>query len=144
MSDYICVTHLQGAVPKDVPDAKGRVAALKPLDKQLRPLGGPGFSDAQRDAEKMAEVAHDFEALLVKQIFASMRNTFKKDEHSFGESTFTSMLDEQLAQAVADGGGLGLSDAMLHELQQRTQALSQPVDTVMQRGGDDEHQSTQR
>ena len=97
-------------VLSDRPDAASRLKPLQPGVKAL-PRGLPVGVDPKREADKLQQVAHDFEALLVKQIFASMRSTLNKESQSFGEGMFTGMLDEQLAQHVAESGGLGLSDA---------------------------------
>ena len=88
-------------------------ANLKPLKPTPQPLqrGLPLVGGAD-PPEKAAAVARDFEALLVKQIFASMRHTLAKGEGGFGEQMWTGMLDEQLAQQVAEGGGLGLVEPL--------------------------------
>ncbi len=110
--------------------------ALTLPKSELKPLHqGPQLNDPQREADKLTQVAHDFEALLVKQIFASMRGTMAKETKGFGESMFTGMLDEQLAQHVADAGGLGLSDALTAELRFKAQVSAQGVDDGTERGG---------
>ncbi|RYF11354.1 MAG: hypothetical protein EOO40_03470 [Deltaproteobacteria bacterium] len=121
-----------------MPTAESRAEKLRPLRTPLRPLHGPSLDAAEREEEKLQQVAHDFEALLVKQIFSSMRNSIKQDERSFGESTFNGMLDDQLSQSIADGGGLGLSDALMQELRLRSQGMQQPVDVPTQRRHSDE------
>jgi flagellar protein FlgJ len=102
--------------------------AASPLHS-LRPAPAPlrhGISlqdDPQREAAKVDDVAHDFEALLVKQIFAAMRPTVTKESGGFGEEMFTSMLDDQLASHIADAGGLGLADSLTQVLRESVDAL---------------------
>jgi Rod binding domain-containing protein len=123
------------------PDATGRLKALQPGVKALQ-RGLPVGPDPKREADKLEQVAHDFEALLVKQIFASMRSTLNKEAQSFGEGMFTGMLDEQLAQHVAESGGLGLSDALTQELRVRATGSAKPVDAYLTKGEDHENRST--
>ncbi len=109
--------------------------------KDLQPLRSDGLGTLQRglpsgahapdEGEKVAQVAHDFEALLVKQIFASMRHTLASDDKGFGEQMFTGMLDEQLASHIAEQGGMGLAEPL-------TQVLRGPVDEPIRRQEDDD------
>ncbi|RYF04473.1 MAG: hypothetical protein EOO40_11185 [Deltaproteobacteria bacterium] len=57
-----------------------------------------------------------FEALFVGEIFKAMRATVHESDSNFGQSVFTGMLDEQLAQDIAEAGGLGLTSALQDEL----------------------------
>ena len=75
--------------------------------------------DARRDPDgSLREVAEQFEAIFLKMVLKSMR------EASFGDSLFDSdqskfyreMFDDQLAMNMADGGGLGLAEAMVRQL----------------------------
>jgi Rod binding domain-containing protein len=122
-------------------DAADRLKALQPGVKALQ-RGVPVGSSPEREADKLQQVAHDFEALLVKQIFASMRSTLNKEQQSFGEGMFTGMLDEQLAQHVAESGGLGLSDALTQELRARAKVSPAAVDARPTKGEDHENRST--
>lgn len=56
-----------------------------------------------------------FEGVFVKEIFKAMRATVHESEHSFSRSVFTDMLDEQLAEHIAESGGLGLTRVLEDE-----------------------------
>lgn len=63
-------------------------------------------------------VAQEFEAILLKQLFHTMRESMSHlrggEEDSFGKSVYTEMLDEQLAKAISEGPGLGLKEMLIH------------------------------
>lgn len=56
-----------------------------------------------------------FEGVFVKEIFKAMRATVHESEHSFSRAVFTDMLDEQLAEHIAESGGLGLTRVLEDE-----------------------------
>jgi Rod binding domain-containing protein len=61
---------------------------------------------------KLAGAARDFEALLISEVFKSSHgggSWLGTSDHDAG-SEAVSFGEEQLAQAIAAGGGLGLSD----------------------------------
>ena len=80
-----------------------------PLLATTAPVADPAAATAR---EKLANVAKQFEAIFLRQMLASARNT------SFGESvfsgsqamgTFRQMQDENFADIAADTGAFGLA-----------------------------------
>jgi murein DD-endopeptidase MepM/ murein hydrolase activator NlpD len=64
------------------------------------------------------QVAHEFEGLLLNELFKIMRQSVPNSSMfgGFSQDVFNSMLDEQLAQNAAMGGGLGLSAMIASQL----------------------------
>ena len=89
------------------------------------------------------KAAREFEALLIRELYATMRQTVPQGESSdMGRSVFDGMLDEQLAQYTAESGGFGLADAILKQMDgpsrgdaPTSQVFGQPVDDPDTRGG---------
>jgi Rod binding domain-containing protein len=86
------------------------ISALAPV---VFPFG-PAAPDAN---QKTVKAAKDFEALLIGQMLKSMRGDKSSwlgsgDDADGGDpsdDTALSLGEQQMAQAIADGGGLGLS-----------------------------------
>jgi len=74
--------------------------AAKPVDGELR------------------EAAQQFEAILLRQMLASARNTDFGGNDLFGESddTFREMRDARFAEVTAQSGQLGFAAAIEHQL----------------------------
>lgn len=89
----------------------------------LRALNSKGQT---REAVKAA--ASQFEAYFTQMMLRSMRQTLPKDGpfDSQETRTFTEMFDQQLAQKVSQGKGLGLADVMLAQLD-KTLPADKPV-----------------
>jgi len=68
-------------------------------------------------AKAVKEVAKQFEALFMQMVLKSMREASPKSGmlDSNEQQTYTSMLDEQLAQKIATGG-TGLADVIARQL----------------------------
>jgi flagellar protein FlgJ len=65
-----------------------------------------------RQAARLRRAAQEFEALLVAQMLKTVRRAtegLSSHEAFAGRSVWRELLDEQLALAVARGGGLGLA-----------------------------------
>lgn len=65
-----------------------------------------------RDAAARAKAATQFEAILVRQLLAVMRNTAKSGgmaTSSGASGQYLSMFDEAIADSIAESGGIGLS-----------------------------------
>jgi len=84
-----------------------RLGSLKGLAKQ----GGD---------RALRAVAQEFEALLTQQLMKSMRSTDFGDEFTTSDATrtFTGLLDEQYAQSLARGPGLGLADIIVRQVRE--------------------------
>ncbi|MDD2319088.1 MAG: rod-binding protein [Geobacteraceae bacterium] len=80
--------------------------------------GGKGdIPENQKAAIK--KVSQDFEALFVGMMLKSMRSTVGKETLTgggHGEEVYRSLLDQEYAQAVAAGGGLGLGSMLEEQL----------------------------
>ena len=65
------------------------------------------------------EVARQFERMLISEMLAPMFQGLETDGPTGGgnaEATFRPMLVDQYADAIARGGGIGISDAVLKEI----------------------------
>ena len=75
----------------------------------------PGASEGRRpeDPEKVRDAARQFEALLIGQILREVRENGGGWLGSGGDSSSdcaTEFAEQQVAMAMAQGGGLGLAD----------------------------------
>jgi flagellar protein FlgJ len=92
----------------------------------LRQMGNRGQT---REAVKGA--ASQFEAYFMQMMLRSMRQTLPQDGpfDSQETKTFTDMFDQQVAQKISQGKGLGLADMMLSQLGKIVPA-DKPAQTV--------------
>lgn len=92
---------------------------LNPKDRKLNP----------QDRRVMA-AAREFEALMIQQLFKTMRQTTKPNGIDGGSTmaTYRDMMDEQTARELARGGGIGLADAIARQM--LGPRLTQPSDLV--------------
>jgi flagellar protein FlgJ len=74
----------------------------------------------QGDERALRAVAQEFEALLTQQLMKSMRATDFGDEFTASDATrtFTGLLDEQYAQSLSRGTGLGLADMIVRQVRE--------------------------
>ncbi len=84
---------------------------------------------ADAEAKKLREACQGFEAMFLDIVFKEMRNTVPENTlfgESQGEKIWHSMLDTELMQNVAKGGGVGIADMMYDNLvsQVTSQTLS--------------------
>jgi Rod binding domain-containing protein len=94
----------------DALKAKQSLAALA-ANQPLTPLkahakGGPD------DMDRLEGACRDFESLFLSHMLKEMRTTIPKSGFMDGghaEELFTSMLDGELAQKIAQHGGIGLT-----------------------------------
>jgi peptidoglycan hydrolase FlgJ len=89
----------------------------------LRALASQGNS-----RESLKAAASQFEAYFTQLMLKSMRQTLSQDGLMDSQETrsFTEMYDQQIAQKVSKGKGLGLADMMLAQLDR--QAAANPAD----------------
>lgn len=70
--------------------------------------------------EKLHQQAKDLEGTFLNTLMKEMFSSIKTDEGDFGggfaEETWRDMQAEQLANAVADQGGIGLADQLMPTL----------------------------
>src|SRR5690606_30799555 len=104
------------------------VGAPVGVSAQHAPSAQPERSDATR-----RDAARKFEALLVQQLLAVMRQTAKTGglgSSSGASGQYLSMFDEVIAERMAEGGGIGLSSVLEQALGGAAQdgaSLTDPV-----------------
>jgi len=91
--------------------------ALNGLASDARSLDQLRRAATADPAKAVKQVATQFEALFMQMVLKSMRDATPKSGvlDSNEQQTYTSMLDEQLAQKIA-GGGTGLADVIARQL----------------------------
>lgn len=68
--------------------------------------------------EAIRQVADQFEAILLNQMMASMRsNGFDGEEDSSELGTYRGMLDQQMVNAMVQGGGTGLAEMLARQIE---------------------------
>ena len=91
----------------DLPSAPGQYLPLEDITKN------------KKDDDKLKQAARDFEAIFVGQIMRNMRQSLS-ESGMFGKGVasdiYSSMFDDQMAQAIASKGGLHLSDTIINSL----------------------------
>jgi flagellar protein FlgJ len=95
---------------------------MKIEQTQLAQLKKNGVSvDALKDV-KLKKACNDFEAIFVKQMLTSMRESIPKGglfESGFENEMFQSMQDDELAKSIANGKGMGIADALYNQISGR-------------------------
>ena len=89
--------------------------AIKPVDVPLETLEGSHLTEAQ----KVGEVARQFEAVLLRQILASARKNLIKSEinpESNQSGIYTDMVNNQLADDISRTGTFGLARSLKTQL----------------------------
>ena len=72
-----------------------------------------------REGDPLKQVAREFEALFLSQLLSVMREGMGEEglfEGTTGQDVYTSMMDQALAQALADRGGIGLAETLYQQL----------------------------
>lgn len=67
---------------------------------------------------------------LMKEMFASLHSDSEAMGGGFGEDTWRGMQAEQMAEAVARAGGIGLADAIMSDLLRLQEASQTNMTTV--------------
>jgi Rod binding domain-containing protein len=88
---------------------------IEPSQLPLESLAGnPGISDA----EKVAEVSRQFEAVLLRQILQDIRKPLLA--HAEGDATsngiYADMINNQMADSISHSGGFGLAKSLTAQL----------------------------
>ncbi|MFW5649424.1 MAG: rod-binding protein [Candidatus Alkaliphilus sp. MAG34] len=71
------------------------------------------------DPEKLMEVCKEFESIFINMILKQARNTQQLggfEERSYAREIFEEMQDEQMAQCMAKGQGIGLAQELYKQL----------------------------
>jgi murein DD-endopeptidase MepM/ murein hydrolase activator NlpD len=92
----------------------------------ILPAAPRGIDEERRLASKpVAEVAKEFEALLVAQMIGAMRKTIPQSgmlEVSAARRMLDGAFDTELARSITAGGGLGVARQLTAQLEKRTAA----------------------
>ena len=91
------------------------------------PVLSPGFdAPSKKDTpEKIEQAAKQFESLLIAQLLKSSHEAGSKGwlgEEDESSECASEMAEEQFAQALANGGGLGLSRMIVQGLKKSSEA----------------------
>lgn len=89
-------------------------------------LGQLKLQAAKTPDQALRAAAQQFEAVFMNMMLKSMRDATPQDGAMDNEQTkmFTGMLDQQLAQNMSSGRGIGLADMLVKQLGQSGQASS--------------------
>ena len=80
------------------------------------PVAGPGdptrtSGTTPAEAARIRQAARDFEAIFIGQMLQTMRRSpLARGPLTGGNDMYRGMMDDELAKAMARGGGLGLAD----------------------------------
>jgi flagellar protein FlgJ len=90
------------------------------------PATALGSTPAANDDARLKKTAFQMEGMFVQKMFAAMRDTVPDDglvSQSNAEDTFTSLLDEKMAEQVPTqwNSEHSLAQALYHQLRQRLQ-----------------------
>jgi flagellar protein FlgJ len=98
-------------------------AASLALDTQS--LGQLRLQAKQTPDQALKAAAQQFESVFMNMMLKSMREATPQDGAMDSEQTrmFTGMLDQQLAQSMSSGRGIGLADMLVKQLGANRQAL---------------------
>lgn len=71
----------------------------------------------EKDEKQLKKACVEFESYFLNMMFKSMRKTVVPGmEKSNAQQMFEEMLDQQMCQNIAEGGGIGFSDMMYNQL----------------------------
>ena len=108
------------------------MAGLTSIAAPQMPVLSPGLDvpSTKDTPEKIEQAAKQFESLLIAQLMKSMHETGSQGwlgEEDESSECATEMAQEQFAQALANGGGLGLSRMIVDGLKRASQASEPSV-----------------
>jgi len=103
------------------------------------PVLSPGLdAPSKKDTpEKIEQAAKQFESLLIAQLLKSSHETGSKGwlgEEDESSECASEMAEEQFAQALANGGGLGLARMIVQGLTKSSEASETPDAAGVARG----------
>lgn len=77
---------------------------------------------APQQPDKLKEATQQFEAFFVNMLLRQTRQASKalggEDQQDFTKETYDGWQDDQMAQAITTGGGIGLAEMLYRQLQQ--------------------------
>lgn len=104
------------------------------MSSSITPLASaPNAATAGGTADKLRQQAHDLEGVFLNTLMKEMFSSIKTDDKDFGggyaEETWRGMQAEQMSNAVANAGGIGLADSILSELLSMQESAQAPQQT---------------
>lgn len=80
----------------------------------------PTLTTEQKELERLKKVCCEFEALLVKQLFAEMRKSATDGwmGGNFQAKFYEDFLDDAIAQQITTGKGIGISEMLYSQLKE--------------------------
>ncbi len=85
--------------------------------EQLQINNIPGLNE-KKDVKGFEKAAREFEAYFVAYLLKKMRETVPKSGllgPGAGGDVYTSLMDEKVAEGIAGGGGLGLTQLLIRQ-----------------------------
>jgi len=83
--------------------------------------GRKALESGAGDSESLRKACQDFESVFITYLLKSMRKTVPKTEFTGGgpnKDMYLSMMDEEIAKAVARGPGIGLAASIYQQFNQ--------------------------
>lgn len=83
------------------------------------------------DPQKLMEVCKEFESIFINMILKQARSGMNTDgltEKSYAREIFEDMQDEQMAQSMSKGQGIGLAQELYKQLSRNTNKITNIVD----------------
>ncbi len=96
---------------------------------QAPALNSAAMDRLHKQAEELEGV---FLNTLTKQMFSSIKTDKASFGGGFGEETWRSMQSEQIADSMAQNGGLGIADQMMGDLVAMQEAAQNPYNLTSQ------------
>ena len=105
----------------------GRTDGVEQALSRMR-AGGTPRQPGGGETDPLREVAQEFEALFIQQMFDAMRNTIDREDSlfygGFAEEVFEDMLYEQYALTMARTANSGIADMIYDQFNDRSDAAS--------------------
>lgn len=111
MADFV-------SLPK-YPFSVADMAVEAPIGLQDTLHSKKGARDGSANDSELAEACHQMESLFINHLFKEMRTTIHRSGFISGgraEEIYISMMDAEMAAKLANRGGIGLADMLLHQL----------------------------
>jgi Rod binding domain-containing protein len=99
------------------------------VDASQLPLESLAGNSSVSDAEKVAEVSRQFEAVLLRQILADIRKPLlaSAEGDPAVNGIYSDMINNQLAESISRSGGFGLAKSLTTQLTHQTLPNAAPA-----------------
>lgn len=131
-SDLTALIQIQGNTANN--NALRSLKALQNAGGNARLNSDSPESAANTAASKKAlKTAREFESLLIHSMLKSMRKTTMAENTSNQKAMYDDMLDKHLADTMVEGGGLGVADQLVSQLDANNSASRAQTETTQDR-----------